>query len=163
MKNEWGLSAVPIVLAVAIVAAAAGGGFYAWQQHQQLAQARRDLSETKSALDKAMAESQAAKAEAAAARKELDEQKAALAQLKSERDSAVVLLEAEKAHSTRLQSDLTLAREQIAFVRSRSSAVVQPTLAPRPAPVPMLHGRGSAVSAARPAAPPSMEAQPVSR
>jgi uncharacterized protein HemX len=164
MNNQSGISTLGIVLAVVVVAAA-GGGFYVWHEHQQLVQVQRELAETKSALDKASAQARAAKDEASAARKELDEQKMALAQLKVDRDTAVAFLESEKAHSARLQAELTSAREQLAVLRSRSAPYAQPTLAPQPRPIPVLGGRGASVSAARPArAPePSMGAQPLSK
>jgi septal ring factor EnvC (AmiA/AmiB activator) len=148
MNNQSGISTLRIVLAVVIVAAA-GGGFYVWQEHRELRQAQRELAETKSALDNATAQARAAKDDAAAARKELDEQKTTLAQLKVDRDAAVAFLESEKAHSARLQTELSAAREQIALLR-RATPYAQPTLAPRPAPVPVLHDRGASVSAARP-------------
>jgi septal ring factor EnvC (AmiA/AmiB activator) len=164
MNKQSGISTLRIVLAV-VVAAAAGSGFYVWHEHQQLMQAQRELADTKSALDKATAQARAAKDEAAAARKELEEQKATLAQLKTDRDTAVAFLESEKAHSARLQAELTTTREQLAVLRSRSVPYAQPTLAPQPRAVPVLGGRGAAVSAARPAraTEPSIDPQPVSK
>lgn len=162
MNNQSGISALGIVLAV-VVAAAAGGGLFVWQEHQQLMQAQRELAETKSALEKATAQARAAKDEATAARKELDEQKMTLAQLKADRDTAVAFLESEKAHSARLQAELTSTREQLAVLRSRAvpygqPALSRPTLAPQPMPLPVMGNRGSARSAARAASAPASDA-----
>ena len=162
MNNPSGISTLGIVLAVVVVAAAAGG-FYAWQEQQQLAQVQRELAETKSALDTATAQVRATKDEATAARKELDEQKLTLAQLKTDRDTAVAFLESEKAHSARLQAELTTAREQVALLRSRpvpygQPTVSRPTLAPQPMPLPVMGNRGSARSAARAASAPVIDA-----
>ena len=161
MNNPSGASTVGIVLAVVVLAGAAGG-FYVWHEHRQLAQAQHELADAKSALDKATAQARAAQADAVAARKELDEQKVALDQLKREHDAAAVFLEAEKAHSARLQAELTTAREQLAAVRSRSApygqpAVARPTLAPQPVPTPVLGNRGSSRGAARAAGAPAIE------
>jgi len=162
MNDQSGISALGIVLGVVVVAAAAGG-FYAWQEHRQVMQLHRELVETKGALDTASAQARAAKDEAAAARKELDEQKTMLGQLKVDRDAAVAFLESEKAHSARLQAELTSAREQLAVLRSRSlpygqPAVSRPTLAPQPMPLPVMGNRGSARSAARAAPAPAIDA-----
>ena len=163
MNNQSGISTIGIVLAVVVLAAAGGGAFYIWQAHEQLAQSRRELAETKSALDKASAQARAAKDEATAARKELDEQKMTLAQLKVDRDTAVAFLESEKAHSARLQAELTSAREQLAVLRTRAlpygqPAITRPTLAPQPMPLPVMGNRGSARSAARAASAPAIDA-----
>jgi hypothetical protein len=97
----------------------AAGGFLGWQQHQELRRTQLDLASARAAADKAGADARVAKADAAAARKELEEQKAALQQARSEADTTKVFLESEKAHSVRLQADLKLAREQIAYLRTR--------------------------------------------
>lgn len=119
MNKQSGISTAGIALVV-VVLAAGGGGFFGWQQHQELARTSIDLASTKSALDKASADARAAKADAAAARKELDEQKATFEQVRVERDAAKAFLESEKTHAARLQEDLALAREQIAYLRTRS-------------------------------------------
>lgn len=118
MKRQSGISTAAVAL-VLVVLGAAAGGYFGWQQRQELDRTRSDLASTKSALDKASADARAAKADAAAARKEVEDQKAALQQARSEADSAKSFLETEKAHSTRLQTDLALAREQIAYLRTR--------------------------------------------
>jgi multidrug efflux pump subunit AcrA (membrane-fusion protein) len=109
-----------IVLAIVILAAA-GGGYFGWQQHQDLQRTKADLATTKASLDQATAEARNAKADAAAARKEVADQKAALQQARSDVESAKSFLEMEKIHSARLQQELTLTREQIAYLRTRSS------------------------------------------
>lgn len=164
MNQQEGISSAGIALVVVVLGAAAGG-FYGWQQHGELERTRSALAEVRAAADKASAEARSAKSEAAAARKELDEQKATLAQLKSERDSAVVFLETEKGHGARLQEELTLARQQIAFLRSRASAASYPQFAPptvvqpqMPLRVAPAHSGVQAIRAA-PARAPSLEGQ----
>jgi hypothetical protein len=122
---------------VLVLLAAAGGGYFGWQQHQELGRTRTDLASTKGALDKASADARAAKADAAAARKELEEQKAALQQARSDADNAKIFLESEKAHSARLQADLKLAREQMAYLQARSNATRfdSPTVVAPPRPM----------------------------
>jgi hypothetical protein len=156
-----------IVLAI-VVLIAAGGGAFAWQQHQDLLRVKNDLASTKSALDQASKEALAAKTEAAAAKKELDEQKTALQQARIDADAAKGFFEMEKAHSARLQQELTLAREQMAYMRTRSSApgrypegalpmTVQPRIeAIRIAP----GGGGRSYGAASPARPPVSSQDP---
>lgn len=136
MKRQSGISTAAVALVLVVIGAAAGG-YFGWQQHQELGRTRADLASTKGALDKASADARAAKADAATARKELDDQKAALQLARSEADSAKAFLETEKAHSMRLQADLMLAREQIAFLRTRGAAVLVPQQQPmvvRPVP-----------------------------
>src|SRR5258708_21540421 len=103
-----------------VVLAAAGGGFFGWQQHQELARVKSDLSATKASLDQATGEARNAKADAMSAKKELEDQKAALQQARVDVDAAKGFLEMEKSHSARLQQELVLAREQIAYMRTRS-------------------------------------------
>jgi hypothetical protein len=105
-----------------VVLAAAGGGFFGWQQHQELARVKGDLSATKASLDQVTTDARNAKADAAAARKEVEDQKAALQQARVDVEAAKNFLEMEKGHSARLQQELALAREQIAYMRTRSSA-----------------------------------------
>jgi uncharacterized protein HemX len=146
MKKQSGVSTAGIALVV-VVLAAGGGGFFGWQQHQELARTKTDLAGTKSALDQASADARTAKAEAAAARKELDDQKSAFEQAKSERDSAVAFLESEKAHAARLQGELTLAREQIVHMRTRSAS---PAYAPQqPTTVRVIPSRIEAIQVQR--------------
>jgi uncharacterized protein HemX len=124
VKRQTGVSTAGIALVV-VVLAAGGGGFLGWQQHQELARTKTDLASTKSALDKASADAATAKADAGAARKELEEQKAAFEQMRADRDAAKAFLETERAHAARLQGELSLAREQIAHMRTRPSSPAQ--------------------------------------
>lgn len=137
MKRQSGISTAAVAL-VLVVLGAAAGGYFGWQQRQELDRTRADLASTKSALDKASADARAAKADAAVARKELEEQKAALQQARSEAETAKTFLESEKAHSVRLQADLVLAREQIVYLRTRGvPAMLSPQQQPmivRPVP-----------------------------
>ena len=128
MNRQSGVSTAAIALILVLLGAAAGA-FFGWQQHQELRRTQFDLASARAAADKASADARAAKADAATARKELEEQKAALQQARSELDTAKVFLESEKAHSVRLQADLKLAREQIAYMRTRGG--------PAPAAVPL--------------------------
>jgi uncharacterized protein HemX len=137
MKRQSGISTAGLALVLVVIAAGAGG-FFGWQQHQELGRTRSELALTKSSLDKASAEARAAKTDAAAARKELEEQKAALQQARSEAENLKAFLDTEKAHSVRLQADLALAREQIAYLRTRGAAAYVPSqqmpMTVRPAP-----------------------------
>jgi uncharacterized protein HemX len=155
VKRQSGISTAAVALVLVMVGAAAGG-YFGWQQHQELGRTRADLASTKGALDKASADARAAKTDAAAARKELEDQKAALQQARSEVDSAKTFLETEKAHSARLQADLLLAREQIAFLRARPGPAqfAPPTLAPQQRPMVIRAApAGRAVGAPSPAMP----------
>jgi uncharacterized protein HemX len=136
MKKQSGVSGVGIVLAI-VVLGAAGGGYLGWQQHQELARTKTELASTRSALDKANADARAARADAAAARKAFEDQTAALEQARSERDSAKAFLENEKTHAARLQAELGLAREQLAYMRARGSPAQysQPPTVVRPRPM----------------------------
>ncbi len=112
--------------AIALLAvAAAGAGFFGWQQRGERLVAQSDLADTRSQLTKAMDGVRDAKEQAAALRKELDEQKAQAEQWRAERDSAKSLVEAEKARGERLQAELMLAREQLAF-KARQPAAQYP-------------------------------------
>jgi len=138
VNRQSGVSTAAIAL-ILVLLGIAGGGFLGWQQHQELRRTQLDLASARAAADKASADARAAKADAAATRKELEEQKAALQQARSEADTAKVFLESEKAHSLRLQADLKLAREQIAYMRTRGggpvpAAVPLQPMVVRPAP-----------------------------
>jgi multidrug efflux pump subunit AcrA (membrane-fusion protein) len=109
------------IVLIIVLLAAAGGGYFGWQQHQDLARLKGEFATTKTALDKANADANAAKTEAAAAMKAVEDQKAELQQAKLDVEAAAKFLEMEKAHSARLQQELTLAREQIAYISARSS------------------------------------------
>ncbi len=153
-----------IVLAI-VVLAAAGGGYFGWQQHEEILRTKADLASAQASLDKASAEARSAKAEAEAARKEVEEQKAALQQARSDLETAGKFLEMEKNHSTRLQQELTLAQEQMAFLRARASGAGRypPTVVPmvRPPAIEAIRimpgGSGRSVGAASPAKPPAQQ------
>lgn len=106
---------------IIVVLATAGGGYFGWQQQQELTRVKGDLSATKASLDQATAEARTAKADAAAAKKEVEDQKAALQQSQTDAEAAKNFLEMEKAHSARLQQELALAREQMAYLRGRNA------------------------------------------
>lgn len=107
---------------VIVCLAAAGGGYFGWQQHQDLVRIKGELASTKTSLDKANADANAARTEAAAARKAFEDQKAELTQARMDVESAGKFLEMEKTHSARLQQELTLAREQMAYMRGRNTS-----------------------------------------
>jgi hypothetical protein len=137
MKRQSGISTAAVALVLVLVGAAAGG-YFGWQQHRQLVDTKADLGMARLALDRASADARAAKADATAARQELESQKAALQQALSEAELAKAGRDMEKARSERLQADLTLAREQIAFMRTRGGGAMalpqQPPMIVRPAP-----------------------------
>jgi len=151
MTKQGGVSTAGVALVIVLLGAA-GGGFFAWQEHQELMLAKSELASTKSTLDQASADARTAKADAAAARKECEDQKAALQQARSDAESAKAFMESEKAHAARLQAELTLAREQMAFMRARAQPAQysQPTLV-RPQPIRVEAIRGSQVQRAAPA------------
>ena len=128
MKRTQGISTVGAALVSAVVVGG-GAGAFAWHQHQNLMQARGELTETRAQLQGAQASAATARKQLDAIRKELDEQKIALDAARMERDSAKVLLEAEKQHGERIRAELTQAREQLALVRGRQMPAYA---APRP-------------------------------
>ena len=145
MSKQAGISTVGVALITAVVVGG-GAGAFAWMQQQKLEQVRGELGETKVQLDAANKSANAARAQAAAARKELDELKLSMDQLRAERDSAKALLEAEKQYSERARAELAVAREQIVMLSRRPAyatpQVMQPQIL-RIAPAP--HS-GSAIS-----------------
>ena len=120
MNRQIGISSIGAALLAAVVAGG-GAGAYAWHQHQGLVQARGELTRARADLQTATASLGAARTQLETVRKELDDQKSALDQARAERDSAKVLFEAEKQRGERLQADLTLAREQLAYMRTRQA------------------------------------------
>lgn len=159
MKRQQGISTMAAVVIAALVAGG-GVGAVAWQQHQQLVQTRTQLAETQAQLQTATSSLNAARTQLATMKKELDEQKLALDQVRAERDSAKVLLDAEKQYGERIRAELTLAREQLAFMRSRQTPTyarpqaIQPQII-RVVPAP----GGSAIGAARIAPAPAQAPQ----
>ena len=153
-KTQAGISTIGAAIIAAVVAGG-GAGAVAWQQHQQLAHVRGELAESQVALQTANASANAARTQLAAVRKELDEQKMAFEQVRADRDSARVLLEAEKQHGERLRGELTLAKDQLAFMRTRQMPAYPTTVQPqilRVAPAtsrPQAVGVGSPVQAQR--------------
>jgi hypothetical protein len=149
-----------LIVALVGVAAAAGTGYYGWQQKQALDRTSAELMTTRAALSKATGELRKARETLAEVVKELEQQQAVNDKLKSERDAAVAFLMQEKAYGERLRAELTLAQQQIAFMRTRGAPPAagryEPTLAPirpmviqaLPAPRPQ--------SAAQPAAAPAV-------
>jgi len=149
MKTQQGISTMAAVVLTAVVAGGAAGAL-AWRQHQQLVQARGQLAETQAQLQTATASLNAARTQLAALRTELDEQKMALDQTRAERDSAKVLLEAEKQYGERIRAELTLAREQLAFVRARQAPAYAAPRALEPQIIRVVPAQGGrAVGAAR--------------
>lgn len=118
MKSNRGISTIGAALVAAVVAGG-GGAAAAWLQHQSLVQARSELVAARTQMQTAQASANAARTQLDTVRKELDQQKAAFDQARAERDSAKALLEAEKQHGERIRAELTLAREQLAYVRNR--------------------------------------------
>ena len=137
MKRQSGISTATVALVLVLLGAAAGG-YVGWRQHRELVDTKADLGLAKLALDKAAGEARAAKADATAARQELENQKAALQQALAEAELAKASRDMEKGRAERLQADLSLAREQLAYLRTRNSPSfapqVQPPMVVRPAP-----------------------------
>lgn len=154
MNRQSGAATIAIaVLALGI----AGGAYFGWREHQQLAKVRGDLAALQSDFEKTSAEARKAKADAVALRKDLDEQKMAADQMRADRDAARAMLDGEKARGERLQTELTLTRAQLAFMKSRQSQALQhapamPVLV-RPTIIRAAPAQGRAVGAASPASP----------
>ena len=151
-----------LIVALIGIAAAGGAGYYGWKQKQDLDRTTAELTGTRAALGKATAELAKARATLVEAVKELEQQQAANQKLATERDTAVAFLMQEKAYGERLRAELTLAQQQIAFMRTRgpSPARYEPSLAPAqpmviralPAPRPQSAAQPAAApAAARPA------------
>jgi len=155
MNRQSGVSTAGIALVI-VVLGAAGGSFFGWQQHQELARLRVELVNAKGALNQAASDARTAMNQAASARKELDEQKASFEQMRVERDAAKAFLDTERTHAARLQGELSLAREQIAQLRVRATPppqYAQPTTV-QPTNIRVAPGqRGRAVGAGAPAVP----------
>lgn len=151
-----------LIVALVGVAAAAGAGYYGWQQRQELDRASAELTTTRAALSRATGELRKARETLAEAAKELEGQQAANDRLRTERDAAVAFLMQEKAYGERLRGELTLAQQQIAFMRSRgappAAARYEPTLAPAPIRPMVIQALPAArpQSAAQPAAAPAV-------
>jgi hypothetical protein len=146
-----------MTLAAVLVVGGASGGFI-YYQTQQLQRAAIELASTQAALQQATRTADKAKADAEAARRELDAQKGALDQLRAERDSAKNLLDAERAHNERIRAELTFAQQQLVLLRSRPGAgyppgtVAMPVEA-RPLRVVPAFSRPQAIGVGRPVQP----------
>ena len=149
-----------LIVALVGIAAAGGAGYYGWQQKLGLDRTTAELATTRAALSRATGELTKARETLAEVVKELEQQQAANEKLKSDRDAAVAFLMQEKAYGERVRAELTLAQQQIAFMRTRGASVpgrypppmavpVQPmVIQALPAPRP----QSAAVPAAAPAA-----------
>src|SRR5438552_7229530 len=113
MNRQSGVSTAGIALVI-VVLGAAGGSFFGWQQHQDLARLRVELVNAKGALNQATSDARTAMNQAASARQELDQQKASFDQMRVERDAAKAFLDTERVHAARLQCELGLGPEQVA-------------------------------------------------
>jgi hypothetical protein len=146
-----------IALVVVVIAAVAAAGL-AWQRTQALEEAQAALASANSLLQKTRSELRSVTAEVAPLRKESAEQKATIEQQRVELASAKSFLDAERASTIRVREELTLAKEQIAFMaRSRATQSAPPFALPMPVrPPPAViraapSGSGAAVGAPAPA------------
>lgn len=110
-----------LIVALVGIAAAASAGYYGWQQKKELERTTAELTSTRAALSKATGELTKAKETLVEVVKELQQQQAANEKLKSDRDAALAFLMQEKAYGERLRAELTLAQQQIAFMRTRGA------------------------------------------
>ena len=128
-----------LIVALISIAAAGAAGYYGWRQKQELERTAAELTGTRAGLSKANGELAKARETLAVAVNELQEQQAANQKLTSERDTAVAFLMQEKAYGERLRAELTLAQQQIAFMRTRGpsapAARYEPALAPQVRPM----------------------------
>jgi hypothetical protein len=150
-RTQAGISTIGAAIIAAVVAGG-GAGAVAWQQHQQLVRVRGELAESQVALQTANASANAARTQLAAVRKDLDEQKMALEQVRAELNSARVLFEAEKQHGERLRAELTLTKEQLAFMRTRQMPSYPTMVRPQILRVEPASNRPQAVGVGAPAA-----------
>jgi hypothetical protein len=145
------------IAAVVLAVAVAGGGYAGWRLYGELGKLRVELAATKSELEKSRTEARVAKERTAEVTKELDEQKIFTTALRAERDSARLLMEATQRHNERMQQELQLAMQQVAYLRARAGgggmpAQMTPQLAPQRAPmiiqaIPAPRPQGAAVAA----------------
>jgi septal ring factor EnvC (AmiA/AmiB activator) len=120
-----------IGLVVAVVAAVAAAGF-AWQRNQALEETRVALAGANTQLQKTQAELKSVTAEIAPLRKESAEQKTAIEQQRAELNTAKLFLDSERTSTARLREELTMAKEQIAFIIKSRAAQSAPAAYPAP-------------------------------
>lgn len=148
-----------ILVALIALAAAGAAGVYGWNQKQAHERTAAELSETRADLARASGELGKAREMLKQVAAELQQSQAAAEKLRGERDAAASFLQQEKAYGERLRAELTLAQQQLAFVRGRQSpASAPPTAIMRPqqpmviraVPAPRPQGATSAVQAQPP-------------
>jgi chromosome segregation ATPase len=119
MQKQAGVSAVAVVGAFALLAAA-GAGFLAWQNTEQVGRLQTELDAAKSGLNKARGDLKQATQDLAAASKDAKELKLATERLTSERDQVRSALEKAQADGVNLRAELALAKEQVSYLSARS-------------------------------------------
>ena len=117
-----------MIVALIAFAAAGAGGLYGWQQKSELDRTASALAAARDELARTTGELRSARELLAKANSELREQQAAAEKMRSERDVAVGILQQEKAYGERLRAELTLAQQQLAFVRTRQSQFAPPSI-----------------------------------
>ena len=148
-----------LIVALVGIAAAASAGYYGWKQKNELDRTTAELTTTRAALSRATGELTKARQTLVEVAKELEQQQATNEKLRSDRDAAVAFLMQEKAYGERLRAELTLAQQQIAFMRTRGGGGApvryEPSLAVPPQPMviralPAPRPQGAAAPAAAP-------------
>jgi uncharacterized protein (DUF3084 family) len=120
MRRQWGITAVGMVGAIAVLAVA-GVGFIAWRQYDQAHDLRIELNSTKMGLEKARAELKKVTSDFAAASKELTQLKVTSERAVAERDAVRKTMESEQANGVQIRAELQLAKEQLSYLTARTS------------------------------------------
>ena len=125
-------------IAIAAIAAALGIGYFAWQTHGALQEARVEARSAKAQLTQAQADLRKAHGEMEAARNEASAAKLAADQARAEANSNRVFLDAERAMNLKLREDMAMLQQRLATA-GRSApptpALALPPMLVRPQPV----------------------------
>ena len=120
MHKQAGVSAVAVVLILAIVIAG-GAGIFAWQKMSDSDRFQSEARTLRGELEKARADLRKATADAANATKEASQLKIASAQLTAERDAVRNTMATEQATGEQLRAELALAKNQVSYLTARTS------------------------------------------
>lgn len=120
MHKQAGVSAVAVVLILAIVVAG-GAGIFAWQKMSDSDRFQAEARTLRGELDKARADLRKATQDAASASKEASQLKIASAQLTAERDAVRNSMANEQAAGEQLRAELALAKNQVSYLTARTS------------------------------------------
>lgn len=120
MHKQAGVSAVAVVLILAIVVAG-GAGIFAWQKMSDSDRFQSEARTLRGELEKARADLRKATADAANATKEASQLKIASERLTAERDAVRNTMATEQATGEQLRAELALAKNQVSYLTARTS------------------------------------------